>query len=63
LEIYARTAASPNAYPDAGERAEMTAYREAFRRLAVVVLRPAYRALSPHFFAWMDAVLGPEAEP
>ncbi len=60
LEIYARTATAPNAYPDEAERAAMAAYRAAFRRLAVVVLLPAYRALSPHFFAWMDAVLGPE---
>ena len=59
LEIYARTATSPNAYPDEDERAVMAAYRAAFRRLAVVALLPAYRALSPHFFAWMDVVLGP----
>lgn len=60
LEIYARAAASPNVYPDEDERAEMAAYRAAFRRLAVVVLLPAYRALSPHSFAWMDVILGPE---
>lgn len=60
LALYARSAAIPNAFPDECERSELTAYREAFRRLAVVVLLPAYRALSPHFFAWMDAVLGPE---
>ncbi len=60
METYARAATSPNAFPDESERAEMIAYRAAFRRLAVVVLLPAYRALSPHFFAWMDAVLGPQ---
>lgn len=57
LVLYARAAASPNAFPDETERAELAAYREAFHRLAVTALLPAYRALSPHFFAWMDAVL------
>ena len=59
MAIYARTATTPNAFPDEAERTEMAAYRKTFRRLAVVVLLPAYRALSPHFFAWMDVVLGP----
>ena len=57
--LYARMATSPNSFPSENERANLLAYRAAFLRLAIVVLLPAYRALSPHFFAWMDAVLEP----
>ncbi len=57
--LYARMATSPNTFPSENERAKLLAYRSQFHRLAIVVLLPAYRALSPHFFAWLDAVLGP----
>jgi len=57
--LYARMATTPNAFPNESERAKLLAYRNLFHRLAIVVLLPAYRALSPHFFAWMDAVLEP----
>lgn len=63
LALYARLALSPNAFPSEQEREELFNYREAFHRLAVVALLPAYRALSPHFFAWMEVVLGPRTEP
>ena len=58
--LYARMATSPNTFPSENERAKMLAYRNVFHRLAIVVLLPAYHALSPHFFAWLDVVLGPE---
>ena len=57
LALYVRAVLSPNAFSDEDERAALAAYREAFLRLAVVALLPAYPALSPHFFTWVDAVL------
>lgn len=54
-EYYACWMLSPNAVPSECERVLLSDYRDAFHRLAVIALLPAYRALSPDFFAWLES--------
>ena len=43
------------AAPPQGEEREAAArLRGLYSRLAIVTLLPAYRSLSPEFFAWLD---------
>ena len=41
----------------------LMSYRHSFEKLAITALRPAYLALSPAFFSWLDAATSPAVPP